>query len=1132
MTPQGKQTIIYRSPFKFLDAYEKNDKDIFFGREKEIELLYNTTFKTNLMLVYGQSGTGKTSLIQCGLANRFRETDWFDIYIRRRKNINASLQREIRKKAVTPIEQGAAVSEAVQSLYLDFLKPVYLIFDQFEELFILGTKEEQQEFFKSTALLLKAPGGGGKKRVTCKIIFVMREEYIALLYDFEKVVPELFDNRIRVEPMHLSNVEGVIRGSASAFEIRVDQPDETVKQIIDNNKDKKGTVQLPYLQVYLDRLYKEAEAAQPSNPIIFTPGLVAKIGKISDVMAVFLDEQTEQVQQGLNLEHPDAPDESVWQVLNQFATVEGTSLPMQKEILYLKSPLREDIINYCLTGLEKARILRLSEKDKTYEIAHDALAQRIDDKRSVEEKTFLKIEKLVKDRFDSYKDTAALLTKGELNYIEPYEEKLKSKLDDGEIKFIVKSKKKVSKRRRVFAVSIAATIFILLLFAFFAFWQWKIAEKNYNRSESLRLIPKAQEKVKEDPTIALRIVEVAWQLDKNETVNETIREIYLKNRFYKTVVKPVSYTISAAISADGKYILTGSGDNAAKLWDMEGNELPVVFKGHSKEITSVAFSPDGKHILTGSKDETARLWDRDGTGLKVLKDHNGWVTSVAFSQDGKSILTCSLDGTAWLWDLQGNEKQIFEDIERSITSAAISPDGKTILTGYQEGAAQLWDVKGTKLQDFTGHKDEVTSVAFSPHGKSILTGSKDKTARLWDIQGKKLQDFIGHKNEVTSVAFSPDGEYILTGSKDKTARLWDIQGKKLQDFIGHEEEIIIALFWPDGKYILTGSPDKTIRLWDIKDIISQVLEKHAAAANVVAISPDGNYILTGCQDGTVNLRDIKGKKSKAFRIHEDGVTSAAFSPDGKYILTGSEDKTARLWDSAGNPIQDFKIQHKDVVTSVAFSPDGKYILTGSRDKPVRIWDLQKNSLQLQITGDKLMISAVAFSPDGKYIFTGSEYGSAQLWNVKGNPLYAFTAHEFRITSAAFSPDSKSILTGSLDTTARLWDLKGKALQTFRNHTSFVYSVAFSPGGKYILTASKDKTARLWDLEGNEVQVFKGHSDWINSAAYSPDGKYIITGSRDKTVRKWEIRMPFDVFLQNGVCEALSKKEKQEYGIED
>ncbi|MCB0583277.1 MAG: ATP-binding protein, partial [Phaeodactylibacter sp.] len=79
------------SPFKFLDAYGKEDKDIFFGRDDEVEQLYELVFQSNLTLVYGQSGTGKTSLVQCGLANRFAQSDWFNVYIRRNEDINQSM---------------------------------------------------------------------------------------------------------------------------------------------------------------------------------------------------------------------------------------------------------------------------------------------------------------------------------------------------------------------------------------------------------------------------------------------------------------------------------------------------------------------------------------------------------------------------------------------------------------------------------------------------------------------------------------------------------------------------------------------------------------------------------------------------------------------------------------------------------------------------------------------------------------------------------------------------------------------------------------------------------------------------------------------------------------------------------
>ena len=65
-------TATKKYPFKFLDAYSQADHDFFFGREEEVAALYEMVFQTDILLVYGASGTGKTSLIQCGLANKFQ----------------------------------------------------------------------------------------------------------------------------------------------------------------------------------------------------------------------------------------------------------------------------------------------------------------------------------------------------------------------------------------------------------------------------------------------------------------------------------------------------------------------------------------------------------------------------------------------------------------------------------------------------------------------------------------------------------------------------------------------------------------------------------------------------------------------------------------------------------------------------------------------------------------------------------------------------------------------------------------------------------------------------------------------------------------------------------------------------
>ena len=71
----------------------------------------------------------------------------------------------------------------------------------------------------------------------------------------------------------------------------------------------------------------------------------------------------------------------------------------------------------------------------------------------------------------------------------------------------------------------------------------------------------------------------------------------------------LSSIFSVAFSSDLNYVLTGSGDYTARLWDINTGEQLRNFSGHRSEVYSVAFSPDGKFVLTGSNDSTARLWD-------------------------------------------------------------------------------------------------------------------------------------------------------------------------------------------------------------------------------------------------------------------------------------------------------------------------------------------------------------------------------------------------------------------------------------------------------------------------------------------------------------------------------------------
>jgi len=182
----------------------------------------------------------------------------------------------------------------------------------------------------------------------------------------------------------------------------------------------------------------------------------------------------------------------------------------------------------------------------------------------------------------------------------------------------------------------------------------------------------------------------------------------------------------ATFSKDGSQILTSSNDRTARIWDLKESvqatgsaaietTVAQTFKGHKWAVLSAEFSDDGKFVITASEDNTARIWDAtNGKELSILAGHTARVTSVAFApgNDSTRAVTASQDGAVKLWDTKENKEILTLDGHtREVTSVAFSPDGNYVLTASEDGRAILWLTSPWQTEP---PKETLTNVIMTP----------------------------------------------------------------------------------------------------------------------------------------------------------------------------------------------------------------------------------------------------------------------------------------------------------------------------------------------------------------------------------------------------------------------------------
>ncbi len=424
------------SPFKFLDSYSIEDKDIFFGRDAESKELYKKFFSKNLLVLYGKSGTGKSSLINCGLMARIPKEDALLIPIRCGNNPYENTIEALQHYATKKSRDEIAL---IENIYEEHFKPLAFVFDQFEEIFIIADKHKRNKFIKALKKILSY------NRVKKNIILIVREEYLANLTDIESEIPTLFDNRMRLRGIDISKYNELIEKPCRRVGIGIESG--LSQQIIAKIKENKESFELTYFQIMMDNLYRKATERNSKSPTISKKDFES-IGNIDNILGDFLNYELTRVS--------DLPRTEM--VLKAMVSNKGTKNPLTLKEISKATSVSEVVCKKVVRELVSKRVLREKNEKGQYELMHDSLAKRIYNRMSEDEKKAIEIKQLISVRYSEYRKNKTLIEKETLELIQPYLKHLI--LDKNTIVFIKKSQDKAFDKINARVFYLIALIFI------------------------------------------------------------------------------------------------------------------------------------------------------------------------------------------------------------------------------------------------------------------------------------------------------------------------------------------------------------------------------------------------------------------------------------------------------------------------------------------------------------------------------------------------------------------------------------------------------------------------------------------------------------------------------------------------
>ena len=1143
---------ILPNPFPGLRPFQNDEEHLFFGRETQTLELLQILRDNRFVGVIGTSGSGKSSLVRCGLLSELygglflkAGTDWevavmnpgggpfnqlskslvaSDIYDSEEADVYLKLNATLRRSRLGLVE---AIRQAKLPEGTNFL----LVVDQFEEIFRYSEagEEEGEAADDFISMILEA---AKQSDIPIYVIITMRSDYIGDCSKFEGLPEEINEGEYLIPRLSREEYKSVIEGPVRVGGAKL------APRLLQRLLNDIGTEsdQLPCLQHALMRTWDAWANRDGAEELDLEDyRAIGGMGKALSIHAdeifdTFSDEGTRETATRMFRAITEKGDDNRGirrpLRLQQLADITDHSIEEVKSVV---DPYRQQGVTFLMPPSN-----RELEPDTVIDISHESLMRvwqrlrnwveeeaqsariyrRLVDTSSLWKKEEaglyydpdLQIAQSWRDKYQPNEDWADLYGGGfevATEFLEASEKEGRKAEREKELarqkeleqaKELAEARERSAKNMKRFAAIVGVVAIIAL--------------------GAMGFAVKAQKK-------AVIAQESAIEAKENLRINFARSDDSLGHSFAEQ-----NSTSKAAAYFSRSLIAEPNNPTALdKIFNLFSYDSPpgylsekLTFDG-AKYKTSAA-TKDGKIVITGAHDWTSgnskvsnvRIWGASDDGYIEVANGDGrgvWYNSIDVSPDGtRCVIGYGNKDFTDIIDLKTGET--IQTIPLKGVLCRYSKDGSKILIN------QGWK-KATNIWDLASNSSilEVDTKDFYPEwnlneSKIVFGAHSEQQSAVLDIESGEITTFDYDHPITTGASFSPDGNRILTHSHlEGNFYLWNLNTKQLDVTLNYSERVssnnqsggtwshpaAIGSFTPDGSKVITIAPNLTLQLWDATS--GDLLQTEAITETVLefskpVFSEDGRRILIPLRDGKCYIGELPKNYSSL---------PSSFGP-AIPITTGY------AYLANNGEIRPLFLPQRGITSSKLLRSKNE-ILIGTDKGEVKIFNTFSGQKIGQTIRHAGKILSVDESNDASMIATSSDVGSVKVWDKKN-------LKEPMLSIGVPTPDEKldkqNIYFGSEGKTIWLhsnrgtecWDINSKE-KVYERKQSWRGRVSRKSRDGMTSIAANESWVRIFDMNDGKVPSSVGLQvgSPITDFLISNHNKFVAVSSEDNFLRIWD-----------------------------